>query len=151
MTEAEKMRAAAARWCADEADRCEDAAKWGGHRKYVQDCKAAAFALRNAWSKISALPLPAPTEARVKAAAPYISTVQNADPGRCLNPFDDLIAALGFNENQSTMSDQPTAARVAAERALWVQAIETYFDATAVMDVEKHVERLRAEGRGASA
>ena len=147
MTDSEKMREAAARWCADEADRCEDAAKWGGNRKYVQDCKAAAFALRNAWSAIRALPLPEPTEARVKAAAPYMATVQNADPCRCLNPFDDLITALGFNENQSTMSDKPTEALVAAERALWVQAIETYFDATAVMDVEKHVERLRAEGK----
>lgn len=100
MTDAEKMREAAAQWCADEADRCEDAAKWGGHRKYVQDCKAAAFALRNAWSNIRALPLPEPTEALVTA-----------------------------------------------ERALWVPAIESYFDATAVMDVEKHVERLRAKGR----
>ena len=59
MTDAEKMREAAAQWCADEADRCDDAAKWGGHRKYVQDCKAAAYALRNAWSKIRALPVDA--------------------------------------------------------------------------------------------
>jgi len=63
MTEAEKMREAAADWCADEADRCEDAAKWGGHRKYVQDCKAAAYALRNAWSKIRALPVDASAQA----------------------------------------------------------------------------------------
>lgn len=60
MTDSEKMREAAARWCADEADRCEDAAKWGGHRKYVQDCKAAAFALRNAASKIGAISLAPP-------------------------------------------------------------------------------------------
>ena len=35
-------------------------------------------------------------------------------------------------------------AMVAAERLIWTQAIETYFDATAVMDVETHVERIRA-------
>lgn len=59
MTDAEKMREAAADWCADEADNCDDAAKWGGHRKYVQDCKAAAYALRNAASKIRAIPVDA--------------------------------------------------------------------------------------------
>lgn len=55
---AQDMRDAAAKWCADEADRCDDAAKWGGHRKYVADCKAAAYALRNAYNKIRALPIP---------------------------------------------------------------------------------------------
>lgn len=55
---AEKMRDAAAQWCADEANNCDDAAKWGGHRKYVADCKAAAYALRNAYAKIRALPIP---------------------------------------------------------------------------------------------
>lgn len=66
---AEKMREAAADWCAGEADSCDDAAKWGGHRKYVQDCKAAAYALRNAASKIRALPLPPepPVEAMARA------------------------------------------------------------------------------------
>ena len=57
MTPAEQMREAAADWCADEADNCDDAAKWGGHRKYVSDCKAAAYALRNAASKIRAMPV----------------------------------------------------------------------------------------------
>lgn len=56
--DAEKMREAAAQWCKDEADSCEDAAKWGGAPKYVANCKAAAYALRNAASKIRALPIP---------------------------------------------------------------------------------------------
>jgi hypothetical protein len=34
-------------------------------------------------------------------------------------------------------------AMVAAERAIWTRAIETYFDATAVMDVETHVAAIR--------
>ncbi len=106
----EQMRDAAAQWCADEADRCEDAAKWGGHRKYVQDCKAAAFALRNAAAKIGAIPVtPTPVDASPAA-----------------DPAVKLADAL------------------AAERAIWTQAIETYFDATAVMDVERHVDRIRA-------
>jgi len=37
----------AAQCCADEADRCDDAVKWGGHRRYIQDCKAAAYAMRD--------------------------------------------------------------------------------------------------------
>ena len=48
----------AAGWCSDEADRCDDAAKWGGSRRYTADCKAASYALRNASAKILAL-LPA--------------------------------------------------------------------------------------------
>ena len=38
-------------------------------------------------------------------------------------------------------------AAVAAERERWVKAIEHYFDATAVMDVEQYVDRFR---KGAS-
>jgi hypothetical protein len=45
----------AAAWCADEADKCEDAAKWGGAKAYLANCKAAAFALRNANFRILAL------------------------------------------------------------------------------------------------
>lgn len=37
----------AAQCCADEADRCDDAVKWGGHRLYIQACKAAAYAMRD--------------------------------------------------------------------------------------------------------
>ena len=33
---------------------------------------------------------------------------------------------------------------VKAERAWWVKAIEAYFDATAVMDIEAHVTKARA-------
>jgi len=43
---------AAAKWCADEATRCDDAARWGGSRRYVSDYVAAAYTLRNAYSKI---------------------------------------------------------------------------------------------------
>ncbi len=46
---------AAAAWCADQADKCADAARWGGHPKYIADCKAASFALRNAWATIRAM------------------------------------------------------------------------------------------------
>ena len=45
----------AAKWCNDEAERCDDASRWGGSRKYVSDCKAAAYALHNARHKILAL------------------------------------------------------------------------------------------------
>jgi hypothetical protein len=45
----------AAKWCNDEAERCDDASRWGGSRKYVADCKAAAYALHNARHKIEAL------------------------------------------------------------------------------------------------
>ncbi len=38
-----------------EADKCEDAAKWGGHRQYVANCKAAAYALRDQAAAILAL------------------------------------------------------------------------------------------------
>jgi len=55
---------AAAKWCADEATRCDDAARWGGSRRYVSDCKAAAYALRNAYSKIMTAADPA-TVARI--------------------------------------------------------------------------------------
>lgn len=37
---------------------------------------------------------------------------------------------------------------VADERAVWTEAIETYFDATAVEDVEKHVAAIRARSKG---
>ncbi len=49
---AAREREAIAVWCADEADRCDDAAKWGGARAYVANCKAAAYALRNACNVI---------------------------------------------------------------------------------------------------
>ena len=48
------LRAAAA-WASDEANKCDDAAKWGGHRTYVANCKAAACALRNAVLKIGGI------------------------------------------------------------------------------------------------
>jgi hypothetical protein len=47
---AEGMEMAAA-WCAEEADMCDDAVKWGGARAYIANCKAAAYALRNAANK----------------------------------------------------------------------------------------------------
>jgi len=34
-------------------------------------------------------------------------------------------------------------AGAAQERTIWTRAIETYFDATAVMDVEKYAEEIR--------
>ena len=47
MVAAERERAA--KWCEGEADKCEDARKWSDLRtQYAKDCKAAAFALRNA-------------------------------------------------------------------------------------------------------
>lgn len=45
----------AAQCCADEADRCDDAVKWGGSRRYISDCKAAAYAMRNRAAAIRAL------------------------------------------------------------------------------------------------
>lgn len=42
----EALREAAA-CCDAEADRCDDAAKWGGSKRYVSDCKAAAYAMRD--------------------------------------------------------------------------------------------------------
>lgn len=61
------------------------------------------------------------------------------------NPAD---VELGLPNASYTRSDlcitrAAADALVAAERAIWTQAIETYFDATAVMDIERHVERIR--------
>lgn len=43
-------------WLNDEADKCDDAVKWGGARKYIANCKAAAYALRNAKHHIGGIP-----------------------------------------------------------------------------------------------
>lgn len=43
--------------------------------------------------------------------------------------------------------DDLCAAMVAGERALWVEAIEHYFDASAVSDVEKYVDLFRNRGK----
>lgn len=45
----------AARCCDDEADKCDDAVKWGGGPKYIAACKGASFAIRNRAHAIRAL------------------------------------------------------------------------------------------------
>ena len=45
----------AAQCCDDEADRCDDAVKWGGHRRYIQNVKAAAYAMRDRAAAIRAM------------------------------------------------------------------------------------------------
>ena len=45
----------AAKCCEDEADKCDDAAKWGGAPKYIANCKAAAYAMRDRAAAIRAL------------------------------------------------------------------------------------------------
>ena len=45
----------AAQCCDDEADRCDDAVKWGGHRRYIQNLKAAAYAMRDRAAAIRAM------------------------------------------------------------------------------------------------
>ncbi len=63
LAEAERQRDAAraealeeaAQCCSTEADRCDDAVKWGGSRRYISDCKAAAYAMRDRASAIRAL------------------------------------------------------------------------------------------------
>ena len=37
----------AAQCCEAEADKCDDAVKWGGAPKYIANCKAAAYAMRD--------------------------------------------------------------------------------------------------------
>ena len=37
----------AAQCCEAEADKCDDAVKWGGAPKYIAKCKAAAYAMRD--------------------------------------------------------------------------------------------------------
>ena len=37
----------AAQCCEAEADKCDDAVKWGGATKYIANCKAAAYAMRD--------------------------------------------------------------------------------------------------------
>lgn len=44
-----------------------------------------------------------------------------------------------------TAHEAAVAAARERERAIWVSAIENYFDATAVMDVENHAAAIRAE------
>lgn len=41
--------------CDDEADKCDDAVKWGGHPKYIANCKAAAYAIRERAAAIRAM------------------------------------------------------------------------------------------------
>ena len=41
--------------CEAEADRCDDAARWGGSKAYVARCNAAAYAQRDAAHRIRAL------------------------------------------------------------------------------------------------
>jgi hypothetical protein len=45
---------------------------------------------------------------------------------------------------EALASSPEVAALMANERAIWTEAIETYFDATAVEDVEKYVATIRA-------
>ncbi len=45
----------AAACCENEADKCDDAVKWGGERRYIQNCMAASFAMRNRAAAIRAM------------------------------------------------------------------------------------------------
>ena len=45
----------AAKCCDDEADKCDDAVKWVGDRKYIANCKAAAYAVRDRAAAIRAM------------------------------------------------------------------------------------------------
>ena len=45
----------AAQCCEREADRCDDAAIWGGSRTHVNNCKAAAYAMRDRANAIRAM------------------------------------------------------------------------------------------------
>ena len=63
-------RAAAIAVMTDEADRCDDAVKWGGHKQYIANCKAAAYALRSRVSVLKALPaVEVPDRAQIRADA----------------------------------------------------------------------------------
>lgn len=60
----------------------------------------------------------------------------------CVEPQDD-------DDTEYTRSDLITAMireAVAAEAKIWAEAIETYFDGTAVGDVERHADAIRARG-----
>ena len=63
--------------------------------------------------------------------------------------FDDMSIWYNYpteGQTQYVRADTVQAqidAAVAAERERWVKAIEHYFDATAVMDVEQYVDRFR--------
>lgn len=50
----EAEREACAEICDVEADKCDDAVKWGGSKRYVQDCKAASYAIRDRAAAIRA-------------------------------------------------------------------------------------------------
>lgn len=45
----------AAMCCEAEADKCDDAVKWGGAPKYIANCKAAAYAMRDRAAAIRAM------------------------------------------------------------------------------------------------
>lgn len=47
-------REACAKLCSEEADRCDDAARWGGARAYVKTCRDAAYAMRDRAAAIRA-------------------------------------------------------------------------------------------------
>ena len=74
-----QMREAAARCCEAEADKCDDAAKWGGSKRYVSDCKAAAYAMRDRAAAIRALPVAEPerpAEGLLRGAREALAMVQ---------------------------------------------------------------------------
>lgn len=60
--------------------------------------------------------------------------------GYSLWPFADMILAL---RAALDAAEAEKARAVEAERAVWVAAIEHYFDATAVMDVETYAVAIR--------
>lgn len=70
-------------------------------------------------------------------------TPANAYAADAVLDYQDAILAL-IPQPASAALDKLIAEAVAAERAIWTQAIETHFDATAVEDVEQHVAAIRA-------
>jgi Lar family restriction alleviation protein len=81
---------------------------------------------------------------------PYLANVEMAGCSYvvctdCRTQSDDMSKERAITQ-WNTRADI-AAAMVAAERALWVQAIEHYFDGSAVSDVERHVEQLRNRGK----
>ena len=70
----------------------------------------------------------------------------NPHGGKALLRVDDaraLLAVLDGAGDYHEGIDEGWKAAADQERRVWTQAIETYFDATAVMDVERYAEEIR--------
>ena len=75
-----------------------------------------------------------------QARAPTEKIRQRA---RDVSAYCSLETGFAADAYQRQRDEATARAGAEQERRIWTQAIETYFDGTAVMDVERYVEEIR--------